>query len=410
MTDAEIAAAAQALREGDLRRRLAAVETERDAARKALLEIGVTADNEIASLKAALAAAREERDEARNRMKEDQRWTEEASLAVRGLRATDPDVFTGHPVVDCIAGVKAAIAVERTSNKGLREELRDMHHQCAVIEEEHAAERTSAEALRKALREILPLHDAGTAVLIAQRALALPYEAEGRPKEDLEALRAASVESAPGRCNHPVDRRACDRPAGHDGDHANTSGPMPRHTPEELRKLLDGAVPGGVEMGECYAHLGPPNNTGTPHPKGGTCYGWKPLAPASVHPAAAPQGRCCSSSHEPPDTACRNFLAGANGRCVYCEHEEKCHPGPGATCEIGSGESAPRQEQGAAARIREALEDVLDLLGKAGLLNLSNGVQLGPTAWYVKMSDAVDFARRQLASEQPRAALSEKEK
>jgi hypothetical protein len=47
---------------------------------------------------------------------------------------------------------------------------------------------------------------------------------------------------------------------------------------------------------------------------------------------------CCTSSHEPPDTACKRFERGANGRCVYCDHEEKCHPGPGATCEIGSGE------------------------------------------------------------------------
>lgn len=46
--------------------------------------------------------------------------------------------------------------------------------------------------------------------------------------------------------------------------------------------------------------------------------------------------RCCSSSHWPPDAACKDFLAGMNGRCVYCDHESKCHPGPGATCEIGS--------------------------------------------------------------------------
>jgi hypothetical protein len=54
---------------------------------------------------------------------------------------------------------------------------------------------------------------------------------------------------------------------------------------------------------------------------------------------------CCSSSHEPPDTACRGFLRGQNGRCVYCDHEEKCHPGPGATCEIGSGENGPKPEE-----------------------------------------------------------------
>lgn len=49
--------------------------------------------------------------------------------------------------------------------------------------------------------------------------------------------------------------------------------------------------------------------------------------------------RCCSSRHEPADTACRGFERGLNGRCVYCDHEASCHPGPGATCEIGSGET-----------------------------------------------------------------------
>lgn len=62
-------------------------------------------------------------------------------------------------------------------------------------------------------------------------------------------------------------------------------------------------------------------------------------------PSAAPP-RCCSSSHEPPDTACKVFLAGRSGRCTYCDHEAKCHPGPGATCEIGSGEyAAPAEAQ-----------------------------------------------------------------
>lgn len=44
---------------------------------------------------------------------------------------------------------------------------------------------------------------------------------------------------------------------------------------------------------------------------------------------------CCESSHEPRDKACKTFEQGANGRCVYCEHGEKCHPGPGASCWIG---------------------------------------------------------------------------
>jgi len=41
--------------------------------------------------------------------------------------------------------------------------------------------------------------------------------------------------------------------------------------------------------------------------------------------------------HLEPDTACRTFEVGMNGRCVYCNLEERCHPGPGATCEIGYG-------------------------------------------------------------------------
>lgn len=48
--------------------------------------------------------------------------------------------------------------------------------------------------------------------------------------------------------------------------------------------------------------------------------------------------KCCDSAHEPPDTACQGFTAGYNGRCAYCDHSSSCHPGPRATCEIGSGE------------------------------------------------------------------------
>lgn len=49
----------------------------------------------------------------------------------------------------------------------------------------------------------------------------------------------------------------------------------------------------------------------------------------------------CTSSHVPVDSACKKYQRGmVDGRCVYCDHEEHCHPGPGATCEIGSGEEA----------------------------------------------------------------------
>lgn len=43
--------------------------------------------------------------------------------------------------------------------------------------------------------------------------------------------------------------------------------------------------------------------------------------------------------HAEADTACRGFKQGSDGQCVYCAHKKVCHPGPGATCEIGSTDS-----------------------------------------------------------------------
>jgi hypothetical protein len=86
-----------------------------------------------------------------------------------------------------------------------------------------------------------------------------------------------------------------------------------------------------------------------------------PLDPIDEEAESAPQPPCCASSHVPRDTACRGFLAGLNGRCVYCDHEEKCHPGPGATCEIGSGESAPQPTPETRVDVEVLLRDALEL-------------------------------------------------
>lgn len=37
----------------------------------------------------------------------------------------------------------------------------------------------------------------------------------------------------------------------------------------------------------------------------------------------------CGCSHAYDDGACDDFEAGMNGRCVYCDHGEECHPGDG---------------------------------------------------------------------------------
>lgn len=38
----------------------------------------------------------------------------------------------------------------------------------------------------------------------------------------------------------------------------------------------------------------------------------------------------CGCCHVPDYGACDEFERGANGRCVYCDHGESCHPGQGA--------------------------------------------------------------------------------
>jgi len=40
---------------------------------------------------------------------------------------------------------------------------------------------------------------------------------------------------------------------------------------------------------------------------------------------------CCNQSHSSDYGACDSFGIGGNGRCVYCDHAESCHPGSGQT-------------------------------------------------------------------------------
>jgi len=59
-----------------------------------------------------------------------------------------------------------------------------------------------------------------------------------------------------------------------------------------------------------------------------------------------------------------------------------------------------RESERREGKLREALESLVEIIDKAGLLNLSNGVQLGQTSWYVKASDRLEFARAALAHPQ----------
>ena len=44
------------------------------------------------------------------------------------------------------------------------------------------------------------------------------------------------------------------------------------------------------------------------------------------------------------------------------------------------------------AKLIAALEGLVLIIESAGLLNLSNGVQLGATSWYVKATDRLEYA------------------
>lgn len=48
---------------------------------------------------------------------------------------------------------------------------------------------------------------------------------------------------------------------------------------------------------------------------------------------------------------------------------------------------------------REALRDLVHIIDRAGLLNLSNGVQLGQTSWYIKASERMTYARHVMGCE-----------
>lgn len=40
-----------------------------------------------------------------------------------------------------------------------------------------------------------------------------------------------------------------------------------------------------------------------------------------------------------------------------------------------------------------ALDDLVNIIEKAGLMNLSNGVELGQASWYVKANDRLEYAK-----------------
>ena len=68
----------------------------------------------------------------------------------------------------------------------------------------------------------------------------------------------------------------------------------------------------------------------------------------------------CECSHEPDNGACLDFEAGMNGRCVYCDHAEACHPGTGEYFNLPLG--IGRVETGITVELTAAEKDYIWLL------------------------------------------------
>jgi len=80
-----------------------------------------------------------------------------------------------------------------------------------------------------------------------------------------------------------------------------------------------------------------------------------------------------------------------------CRHERQAE-GAMSTCEkLVSLVSQVNREEEAAVALREAAQEFVDIVDAAGLINLSNGVQLGATSWFVKASERLEWLRRTIA-------------
>jgi len=79
----------------------------------------------------------------------------------------------------------------------------------------------------------------------------------------------------------------------------------------------------------------------------------------------------CDCAHVPDHGACDVFEQGMNGRCVYCDHDEGCHPGQGP---LHNGPLAPvlRNE---GQELQDLVFCYLDALRESGVINM---IQAGP--------------------------------
>jgi hypothetical protein len=102
----------------------------------------------------------------------------------------------------------------------------------------------------------------------------------------------------------------------------------------------------------------------------------------------------------------RNHISHGSGLIwsVWAPNHPKtvgCHPRPVhavTTCITGNGPTSEANARlyAAAPAFAEALADLVKIIEAAGLRQLSSGVELGRTSWYVKASDRMISARAAL--------------
>lgn len=104
----------------------------------------------------------------------------------------------------------------------------------------------------------------------------------------------------------------------------------------------------------------------------------------------------CQCSHVPDLGACPTFEQGSNGRCVYCDHAEGCHPGDSDhfNTPLGQDISTTKATEAASA----LSESVRAVGGRAGSSNLHKQLQQCKViaSWDPESGCSIGFLRQSL--------------
>lgn len=104
----------------------------------------------------------------------------------------------------------------------------------------------------------------------------------------------------------------------------------------------------------------------------------------------------CSCCHDPDLGACPTFESGSNGRCVFCDHDEGCHPGVRDRFNTPLGQELYHLFGPSIAEVIEAVGSVND---KVTARNMYNALQQCKivASWDSECGCSVRFARNSLS-------------